>query len=223
MVSDSKPGDITICSMCGARIEFVGPSWMHIGEPQPKHPAFPAERQTVTVDLDRLRARMARRETIALDDIDLLFGLIEDQHRQLKASQERERVATEAHRELETLYQASQERALRAEESAQALRVWHNTAAHSIERLGALVEDLRIGAEQQSQSHVDVLAKIAAFRSQWDFGEALLAELDAARTVVDAADNGEWHSSEDCEVEGRAHECALCIALATYRAKAGPS
>lgn len=35
---------------------------------------------------------------------------------------------------------------------------------------------------------------------------------------IEAADSGEWHSSEDCEVEDRAQDCELCQALAKARA-----
>lgn len=55
-------------------------------------------------------------------------------------------------------------RAMSPEEKIQVLTVWHEMAVRVIERQAALIEDLRIGAEQRSQSHVDVLAKIAAFR-----------------------------------------------------------
>ena len=55
-------------------------------------------------------------------------------------------------------------RALSPDEKIATLVSWHEAAVRTIERQAALIEDLRIGAEQQSQSHVDVLAKIAAFR-----------------------------------------------------------
>jgi hypothetical protein len=35
--------------------------------------------------------------------------------------------------------------------------------------------------------------------------------------LVVAADSGEWHSSTDCRVEGRAEECGLCQALKSAR------
>lgn len=49
-----------------------------------------------------------------------------------------------------------------------------------------------------------------------DAGAALLAELEAGQKVVEAADSGEWHLSEDCSVEGRADDCDLCQALVAY-------
>ena len=40
---------------------------------------------------------------------------------------------------------------------------------------------------------------------------------DALLGLIKAADSGEWHLCEDCEVEQRAHECKLCIAIAHAR------
>lgn len=92
---------------------------------------------------------------------------------------------------------AATDRALTAEEKDEeiaALRSWHETAAQSIERLGALIEDIRIGAEQQSQSHADVLAKIAQFRTDYAYGEQLragrIAQLERhGRALLDAAEH----------------------------------
>ena len=35
------------------------------------------------------------------------------------------------------------------------------------------------------------------------------------RSLMSAADDGEWHLAEDCRVEGRQEDCDLCHALAT--------
>lgn len=42
--------------------------------------------------------------------------------------------------------------------------------------------------------------------------------LDALMKLIEAADSGEWHSCEDCEIEDRAHDCSLCQAIAQARA-----
>lgn len=55
---------------------------------------------------------------------------------------------------------------------------------------------------QQAQSFASAIAA----------REQALADKLAA--LVKAADDGAWHSSRDCEVEDRAHECDLCKALA---------
>jgi hypothetical protein len=43
------------------------------------------------------------------------------------------------------------------------------------------------------------------------------AEIDklqaALRELIDESDSGAWHSSQDCKVEERDHECELCQAL----------
>lgn len=36
--------------------------------------------------------------------------------------------------------------------------------------------------------------------------------------LIEAADSGEWHSSEDCRIEGREQDCQLCQALIAARA-----
>lgn len=139
-MSEPNVGDITLCSQCGEKIVYIGPHWNHRDVITPKHPALPAERQSVTVDLDKLRARMN-----PTADTDLLFALVEDQHLQVQQARERERVATDtyngqqqSHRELETLYQGSQERALKAEAE--------------LARLRASVRDLReINAQQRRE------------------------------------------------------------------------
>ena len=42
--------------------------------------------------------------------------------------------------------------------------------------------------------------------------------LPALLRVARAADSGEWHSSKDCQAEGRAATCELCQALAVLEA-----
>lgn len=63
----------------------------------------------------------------------------------------------------------------------------------------------RVGGSKEANA-----ALIAAARN------ALPALLRVAR----AADNGEWHSSEDCRTEGRAAGCELCQALAALNEEA---
>lgn len=46
----------------------------------------------------------------------------------------------------------------------------------------------------------------------------LRTELAVLRAVLKEADNGEWHSSKDCQTERRTHECTLCGALAAVKA-----
>jgi hypothetical protein len=43
----------------------------------------------------------------------------------------------------------------------------------------------------------------------------------ALETMVVAADNGEWHNSDDCRVEGRAADCVLCQTLIAARTVLG--
>lgn len=61
---------------------------------------------------------------------------------------------------------------------------------------------------------------VRALAADWS---RLAAERDALRGALAglaaAADDGEWHDSEDCEVEGRT-DCRLCAALATATATA---
>lgn len=45
-----KPGDIAICKMCGEAIQYAGPHWEHLGELQPRHPAWPEEVEGGWVD-----------------------------------------------------------------------------------------------------------------------------------------------------------------------------
>ena len=53
-----------------------------------------------------------------------------------------------------------------------------------------------------------------------------VARLRAAlENLIDAADNGEWHSSEDCRIEGRQRNdggCELCTAFDAARAATTP-
>ena len=41
MVDNPKPGAHAVCDQCGYDIVFIDPYWDHVGEPKPKHPAFP--------------------------------------------------------------------------------------------------------------------------------------------------------------------------------------
>ena len=34
-------GDTNVCSSCGAKIQFLGTYWAHMGNKQPRHPAKP--------------------------------------------------------------------------------------------------------------------------------------------------------------------------------------
>ncbi len=36
---------------------------------------------------------------------------------------------------------------------------------------------------------------------------------NALRNLIEAADEGEWHSSEDCRIESRYDDCDLCKAI----------
>lgn len=38
-------GDEAVCRMCGETIRYVGPYWEHLGELQPRHPAWPKEQE----------------------------------------------------------------------------------------------------------------------------------------------------------------------------------
>jgi hypothetical protein len=75
--------------------------------------------------------------------------------------------------------------------------------------------------------YADVVAKMGGLgmprtaRQVWTDARFMCAVVNAARALIGvarAADNGEWHSSEDCQVEGRAAECAMCQALADLEA-----
>lgn len=79
MSEEYQVGERRICSQCGEFIIFTGPAWDHPGEIKPKHPALPAERQSVVIDLDKFRARMERQRVIEFSDVDLLFTLIDEQ------------------------------------------------------------------------------------------------------------------------------------------------
>lgn len=37
--------------------------------------------------------------------------------------------------------------------------------------------------------------------------------IDTIKMLIEAADSGEWHDSDDCRVEKRQHDCELCQAL----------
>ena len=61
---------------------------------------------------------------------------------------------------------------------ADALSDWgfeQNVLQQKLERQAALIEDLRIGAEQASQSHYDVLAKIQNFQEEMQALDRMLA------------------------------------------------
>jgi hypothetical protein len=132
-------------------------------------------------DLDRLRAELkASQDLVAQSEevVEIVVAAVrlfnQAAHISLQRAtqaEQRERVATEAHRELETLYQASQERALRAEAEAAVLH-----QAWATMPMGGLSYVAREGLH---------------YRSEWLLkvhpGAALLAELAAARQVVEAA------------------------------------
>lgn len=37
--------------------------------------------------------------------------------------------------------------------------------------------------------------------------------IDTIKMLIEAADSGEWHLSEDCRVEQRQNECFLCQSI----------
>ena len=45
---------------------------------------------------------------------------------------------------------------------------------------------------------------------------ALRRKLVAAKKLAEAADNGEWHNSDDCKAEGRT-DCELCATLEEWK------
>lgn len=75
----------------------------------------------------------------------------------------------------------------------------------------------RVRAVEQATQGVDVTlhptsAALAAAQKR-------IAELEAALTnLINAADDGEWHLSVDCEAEHRADGCPLCVTLGAARA-----
>lgn len=45
MTSELTAGMKAICKSCGKGITYVGPYWDHIGEPKPRHPAWPRDEE----------------------------------------------------------------------------------------------------------------------------------------------------------------------------------
>lgn len=43
--NEPATGDEAVCRMCGETIRYVGPYWEHLGELQPRHPAWPKEQE----------------------------------------------------------------------------------------------------------------------------------------------------------------------------------
>jgi hypothetical protein len=50
MAGTVKPGDKAICMMCDEIIRYVGPHWEHLGELQPRHPAWPKALEPQWID-----------------------------------------------------------------------------------------------------------------------------------------------------------------------------
>lgn len=126
--------------------------------------------------------------------------------RRAEVAEQRERIAAEAYtgqqqsyRELETLYQASQERALRAEEERDAdvfnshiilseAMSARSDAAALREALNVLIAGIKVHARKDLDGYQLITNTAAVFaRSTLDFrrsGTHLLAELAAARAIV---------------------------------------
>ena len=73
--------------------------------------------------------------------------------------------------------------------------------------------DLTIGQALHLGEWIDIRIEEAVAAKQ----EAILSVNANLLTVLDllckAADNGEWHYSRDCDVEGRHDTCLLCAAI----------
>lgn len=75
----------------------------------------------------------------------------------------------------------------------------------------------RLEAAERAVSRL--MGELAEARDENAAAQKRITELEAALTnLINAADDGEWHLSVDCEAEHRADGCPLCVTLGAARA-----